>query len=80
MRLIDLNKYLSSFPGATLNDKIGVTKLNEVLLNSIPNSWYIQAYIQGFDGESITFKKSVNIFERMEISESIYEGVVEPSH
>ena len=26
-RLIDLNEYLASFPGATLTDKISVTKL-----------------------------------------------------
>ena len=39
-RLIHINEYLASFPGATLNDKIGVTKLNKILLNSMPNSWY----------------------------------------
>ena len=27
-RLIDLNEYLDSFPGTTLNYKIGVTELN----------------------------------------------------
>ena len=53
--LIDLNEYLASFPGATLTDNIGVTKLNEILLNSMPNSWSKQAYVQGFDCESITF-------------------------
>ena len=42
------------------------------------NIWYRQAYVQGFDCESITFKKAVIIFERMGISESIYKGVVEP--
>ena len=36
--------------------------------------------MQGFDCESITFKKSVNMFERMEIAESIYEGVLEISY
>ena len=46
----------------------------------MPNSWYKHSYVQGFDCESITFKKSVNMFERMEISESIYEGIVEPSY
>ena len=44
-RLIDLNEYLASFPGATLNDKIDVTKLNKILLNSMPNSWSKQAYV-----------------------------------
>ena len=38
-RLIDLNEYLSSFPGATFDDKIYVTKTNEILLNSMPNIW-----------------------------------------
>ena len=36
--------------------------------------------MKGFDCESITFKAALNIFERMEIAESIYEGVVEPSY
>ena len=63
-----------------MTDKIGVTKLNEILLNSMPNRWSKQAYVQGFDLESITSKKVVNMFEHREITESIYEGVVEPSY
>ena len=55
-RLMDLNEYLASFLGATFTDKIGVTELNEILLNSMTNSWSKQAYIQGFDCESINFK------------------------
>ena len=54
-RLIDLYEYLASFTGGGLNDKIGVRELNKILLNSIPNIWYKQAYTQGFDYESITF-------------------------
>ena len=69
--LIDLNEYLASFPGAALTDKVGVTELNSIFLNSMPNSWYKQACVQGFDCESITFKKAVNVFERMEFAESI---------
>ena len=79
-RLIDLNEYLYSFPGETLTDNISVTKLNKILLNSMPNSWSKQAYFQGFDYESINFKKYVKFFEHIEIVESIYEGVVEPSY
>ena len=63
--LIDLNEHLSSFPGATMAEKMGVTDLNKILLNSIPNSWSKQDYIQGFDCDTISFKESVNIFERM---------------
>ena len=54
--LIDLNEYLASFPGATLTDKFCVTELDEILLNSMPNSWSKQAYLQDFYCESITFK------------------------
>ena len=64
-RLIDLNEYLASFPGATMADKMGVTELNEIILKSMENSWSKKAYVQGFDCETFYFKKSVNMFERM---------------
>ena len=66
-RLIDVNEYLVE----TLNKRIRVTEINELLLKSMPTSWSIQDFVQGFDCEYITFKKAVNIFECMEISESI---------
>ena len=56
-RLIEPNEYLASFLGATLTDKIGVTQLNDILLNSMPTSWSKHAYVQGFDCESIAIKK-----------------------
>ena len=43
-----------------MDDKIGVTELNEILSNSILNSWSNQAYVQGFDCESISFKLAAN--------------------
>ena len=46
----------------------------------MPDRWSNQAYVKGFDCESITLKKAVNMIEPMEISESIYEGVVELSY
>ena len=79
-RLVDLNEYFASFPRANLADKIGVTELNEIILNSMPNIWSKQSYFQGFDCESIWFKKAVNMLECMEIAESIYKCVVEPSY
>ena len=79
-RLIYLNGYLASFPGATMSNKMGVTESNEILLNSMPNRWYKKSYIQGFDCETIYFIKLVNTFVCMEIAESIYEGVVTPSY
>ena len=50
-RLINLNEYLASFTGATLTAKFGITELNKILFNSMPNSWYKQAYVQSFDCE-----------------------------
>ena len=35
--------------------------------------------MQEYDCESITIKKYVNMFERIELSEYIYEGILEPS-
>ena len=38
-RVIDLNEYLASFPGATMANKMDVTELNKILLNSMPDIW-----------------------------------------
>ena len=46
----------------------------------MPNIWSKQDYVQGFDCESTYKKKDVKCFERMEIAESIYEGLVTPSN
>ena len=63
-----------------MNNKIGITVINEIILNSVPNNWYKQAYVQDFDCEYIDLKMAVHMFERMETAESIYEDVVTPSH
>ena len=80
VHLIDLNEHLASFPGATIADKIGVTKQNEILLNIMTNSCSKEAYVQGFYCGSTSFKRAVNMFEHMEIEKSIYESVVTPSY
>ena len=59
-------------------DNMGITELDNISLNSMTNSWSKQAYVQGFYCETIYFKKAVNIFERMETAEDIYEGAVTP--
>ena len=60
--LVNLNEYLSVFPGSQISDKICVTELNETLLNSRLNSWSNQVYSQVFYCGSMTFKASVNMF------------------
>ena len=54
-RLVSLNEYLASFPGATMADKMGVTELNKNVLNSMPNTCSKQAYVQVFYCETISF-------------------------
>ena len=46
----------------------------------MPYSWSKQAYLQVYDCESISFLKSVNMLEIMDIAESVYEGNVENSY
>ena len=46
----------------------------------MPNSWFKQACVQVIDCGSISLKKSVNMFEQMEIARFIYKGLVEPSN
>ena len=79
-RVMDLNEYLDYCPGSTLYDTIGPCYPKNTILNSMPNIWSNQAYVQGFDCEYISFMKSVNMFEKTEIAEAIYKGVVEPSY
>ena len=52
--LIDINKYLDLSLGATLPEKIGVTKLNRIFIISMPKIWSKQEYVQGFDCQYIT--------------------------
>ena len=59
-----------------MTDNIVGIKLNKILHSIMPTSWSKQAYVQGFDCESITFKRAVNMFDRMETADSIYEGCV----
>ena len=78
---LDLSeKKFGFFPGVILADKISVIEMNEIVLNIMHNSRWKKSYVQGFDCKYISFKKYVNMFERMETTESIYEGVVEPSY
>ena len=73
---IEPNKYLYSFHEGKLADNIGIMELDEIFLNSTPNSWSKKAYVQRFYFKYIDFKKAVNIFKRMEIAEYIYKFLV----
>ena len=68
--LIDINDYLNALPGAKSSDNIGETDIDKILLNSIPNGWIKQVYVQGFYCETIT--KNVNMFERMKTEKKLW--------
>ena len=53
-RLIDIDEYLSTLTGSKERDNIGNIDLNEIIENIITNGWFNQAYVQGFDCETIT--------------------------
>ena len=53
-RLIELNEYLYVFLGEKIGNKFFVTELDEILLNSMANSWRNQDYVQVFYCEYIT--------------------------
>ena len=48
VHMIELTEYLSAFPGAESSDNFGETESNTMFLNSIPNGWSKQAYVQVF--------------------------------
>ena len=71
---------MTIFPGGKAGEKNGETEFNNILLKSMSNIWSKQASVQVFDFKTFTLKKYVNMFEHIEISETIYEGVIEPSY
>ena len=70
--LIDLNEYLDSFLGTTISDEIGVTKLNEIPLNIMPNSCSKQVLLKRLLLLVYFVLKYVNMFNCIEIAEAIY--------
>ena len=54
--MINIIIYLAALPGTKASSKVGETELNKTILNIIPNGCSNQAYVHGFDCESITFK------------------------
>ena len=74
--MIYINAFLAVFRGSKASWEFGETELNEIIFKSMSNGWISQEYVQDFYCKYITLKY-VNIFEHIEIAESIYEVVVE---
>ena len=77
--MTEINEHLHIFTGSNPNNIIRKTETNEIIMYIIPNIWGKHKSVQGFDFEAVLFKK-INIFKWMQIAESIYEGVMEPSY
>ena len=76
--MVELNEYLDIFTGSDIDNKICEGEPNEILMNNTPNGWDNQDFMQGFDSETATYNKSINVFECMDISDYICEGIGKP--
>ena len=65
--LTEINNYLPLFPKLIYNKKMTPEELIEILLHVAPNGLVKQFYLQGWDVEGKTHKKTCEIFERIEI-------------
>ena len=72
--LVLINIWL--FPGSKASNKIREMELTKVLLYSMTNVQSRQAYVHGFDIKGVTFKKTINKFDILEIYGNIYEGIL----
>ena len=61
-----------------MTDNIGMTELDEILLNIMPNGWIKQAYVQVFSCESITFKNLLTCLNIWRYLNIFMKFVVEP--
>ena len=55
-RMIYLNEYLAKFPRLKASDRNGDMELNKILLNIMSNVHIKQAYVQGFEYETVDLK------------------------
>ena len=66
------------FPWSKASNKIGDTELDENISHSTTDGWIRLEYVQGFYFEVVTFKQSIKMFEKIEIADNIFEGILDP--
>ena len=72
-RLVEMNNFLPLFIGSDDLKKMKIKELNEILLHTVTNAWEKQSCLQGWDFELKTYRETCAMFERMEVSEQVYE-------
>ena len=78
-RLQEVNNFLPQFPGSDKCKNIPQGELKEILLYAGPHGCAKQAMMFGLDFVGDSFCAELEIFKRMEVAESIYEGDGSPS-
>ena len=74
----ELNNILPQFLGPEESNKTPKEELNKILLHTILHGWSKQAMVIRFDFKSDPFCADTELFKRMEVAESIYEGAGAP--
>ena len=77
--MIDINEYLDAFPGSNWSEKLMRRNWKKSFWTVFQTYWSSKLVGRVFIVKMLLLK-SVNMFERMEIDETIYESVVEPSY
>ena len=70
-RITELNNYPPLFTAYSASKKIPPGELNKILLHTVPNGREKQAYLQGWDFDTKSYKATCNMCEKMEIAEKI---------
>ena len=73
VQLMELNNYLTLFPGSSSSKKMDPEELNEILLQAVLKLWARRAYLQVWDLNGKTYNDTRDMFELMEITEEIYK-------
>ena len=78
-RLQELNNLHPKFTGSYKSKNVFQEELNDILLHDVLHVWANQAMMIGFDFDSEPLHDVLELFKRMEVAESIYEGAGAPS-
>ena len=73
-RLTEINNFLLLFPVSDVSNKMEMEEINDILFHAVSNRWAKQAYLQGWYFEMKTYRETCAMFDRMEVTEQVYEG------
>ena len=74
-RLTEMNNYIPLSPGLDASKKMTPEDLNKIILHVFRNAWVKQSYLQGWGFEIKICRETFSVFQRIEISKTLYKGV-----